>query len=229
MEESKLGKEVEVGHVWLMYPRKQRDLLFLHGKLKKGKWEYFTHDILDFQETALGEGVTVGKIYTALKMGTVRFYLSMDEVPGQSMPNSNSETQNTDLSLRGKGTLSKEKGNKESHVIQKRADVHAHFSSSERPEEINISVLTEEDILVGYIDIYSKDSSGMIPVQVLIENTTAGEQSMSAPPNNLTQEYSVTSLEEINQSLVSEIQFGPLLGDPQPSQLADHLKNLTNF
>ncbi|CAI5671030.1 unnamed protein product [Oreochromis niloticus] len=53
-----------------------KDLFFPSGKSKFGRWEVFSHDILDYQEEAVfDEDVTVGELYSALKMGILRFYL----------------------------------------------------------------------------------------------------------------------------------------------------------
>lgn len=53
-----------------------KDLFFPNGKNKFGRFETFSHDILDYQEEAgLDEDVTIGDLYTALKMGMLRFYL----------------------------------------------------------------------------------------------------------------------------------------------------------
>ena len=53
-----------------------KDLFFPNGKNKFGRFETFSHDILDYQEEAvLDEDITIGDLYTVLKMGMLRFYL----------------------------------------------------------------------------------------------------------------------------------------------------------
>lgn len=52
-----------------------KKLFFPNEKSRKGKWEEFSHDIVDFQEAYLDEGVSVGELYETHKLGTLRFYL----------------------------------------------------------------------------------------------------------------------------------------------------------
>ncbi len=61
---------------------------------KKGPWENFSHDVFDFQESELEEEITVGELYTLLKMGMLRFYLSTKCIPPDDELNvSDTETQ----------------------------------------------------------------------------------------------------------------------------------------
>ncbi|XP_076880222.1 uncharacterized protein LOC143528391 [Brachyhypopomus gauderio] len=53
-----------------------KDLFFPNGISKKGKWEIFSHDIVDYQESELDDDVTIGELYSVLKMGILRFYLN---------------------------------------------------------------------------------------------------------------------------------------------------------
>lgn len=53
-----------------------KELFFPNGKSKFGRFETFSHDILDYQEEAvLDEDVTIGELYMVLRMGVLRFYL----------------------------------------------------------------------------------------------------------------------------------------------------------
>lgn len=53
-----------------------KDLFFPNGKSKLGRLETFSHDIVDYQEEAVfDEDITVGELYTVLRMGVLRFYL----------------------------------------------------------------------------------------------------------------------------------------------------------
>lgn len=68
-----------------MYPKNKKkadilqhakDLFFPNGKSKLGRFETFSHNILDYQEEAVfDEDITVGELYTVLRMGVLRFYL----------------------------------------------------------------------------------------------------------------------------------------------------------
>ncbi len=61
---------------------------------KKVPWEIFSHDVFDFQESELEDEITVGELYTVLKMGMLRFYLSTKCTPPDDELNvSNTETQ----------------------------------------------------------------------------------------------------------------------------------------
>lgn len=56
--------------------RYAKDIFFPGGQNKFGKFEAFSHDILDYQEeTVFDEDMTVGELYNVLKMGVLRFYL----------------------------------------------------------------------------------------------------------------------------------------------------------
>lgn len=64
-----------------------KELFFPNGKSKQGKIEDFTFDILDYQEDAvLDEDVTIGELYSLLKMGILRFYLCTRKMSKPSMP-----------------------------------------------------------------------------------------------------------------------------------------------
>ncbi|XP_035984919.1 uncharacterized protein LOC110367624 [Fundulus heteroclitus] len=53
-----------------------KELFFPNGKCRFGHFETFSHDILDFQEEAvLDENITVGELYSVLRLGMLRFYL----------------------------------------------------------------------------------------------------------------------------------------------------------
>lgn len=53
-----------------------KDTFFPNGKNKLGKFETFSHDIVDYQEEAIfDEAITVGELYSVLRMGVLRFYL----------------------------------------------------------------------------------------------------------------------------------------------------------
>ncbi|XP_068187709.1 uncharacterized protein [Antennarius striatus] len=53
-----------------------KDIFFPKGENKVGKIDAFSHDILDYQEEAIFDDViTVGELYSILKMGVLRFYL----------------------------------------------------------------------------------------------------------------------------------------------------------
>lgn len=57
-----------------------KELFFTNGSSKKGKLEDFSFDILDYQEDAvLDADITVGELYSLLKMGMLRFYLCTKE------------------------------------------------------------------------------------------------------------------------------------------------------
>uniref|UniRef100_A0A1A8SKH0 Si:ch73-30l9.1 n=1 Tax=Nothobranchius rachovii TaxID=451742 RepID=A0A1A8SKH0_9TELE len=57
-----------------------KELFFPNGQSKKGKLEDFTCNILDYQEDdILEEDMTVGELYSLLKMGILRFYLCTKE------------------------------------------------------------------------------------------------------------------------------------------------------
>ncbi|XP_063767224.1 uncharacterized protein LOC134883048 [Eleginops maclovinus] len=53
-----------------------KDIFFPNGKNKLGKFETFSHDIVDYQEEAIfDDAITVGELYSVLRMGVLRFYL----------------------------------------------------------------------------------------------------------------------------------------------------------
>jgi len=53
-----------------------KDIFFPKGQNKLGKFETFSRDILDYQEEAIfDEAITVGELYSILRMGVLRFYL----------------------------------------------------------------------------------------------------------------------------------------------------------
>ncbi|KAM4562116.1 uncharacterized protein PAE49_010719 isoform 1-T2 [Odontesthes bonariensis] len=52
-----------------------KKLFFPNEKSTMGKWEEFSHDIVDFQEAQLDEDVSVGDYYEKHKLGLLRFYL----------------------------------------------------------------------------------------------------------------------------------------------------------
>ncbi|XP_047659720.1 uncharacterized protein LOC125139512 [Tachysurus fulvidraco] len=52
-----------------------KKLFFPNDKSRKGKWEEFSHNIVDFQEAYLDEGVSVGELYETHQLGILRFYL----------------------------------------------------------------------------------------------------------------------------------------------------------
>ncbi|XP_049930770.1 uncharacterized protein LOC126408977 [Epinephelus moara] len=53
-----------------------KDIFFPKGQNRVGKFEAFSHDILDYQEETIFDNViTVGELYSILKMGVLRFYL----------------------------------------------------------------------------------------------------------------------------------------------------------
>lgn len=61
-----------------------KDLFFPNGRSKFGRFEACSHDILDFQEEAVfDDNITVGELYTVLKMGVLRFYLCTKNLPDE--------------------------------------------------------------------------------------------------------------------------------------------------
>ncbi|XP_061575820.1 uncharacterized protein LOC133441985 [Cololabis saira] len=68
MDISKNGTKIEI-------MTQAKKLFFPNEKSTKGKWEKFSHDIVDFQGAYLEEGVTVGQLYETRKFGVLRFYL----------------------------------------------------------------------------------------------------------------------------------------------------------
>lgn len=58
-----------------------KELFFPRGVSKKGPWETFSHYVFDFQESVLEDEISVGELYTVLKMGMLRFYLSTNSIP----------------------------------------------------------------------------------------------------------------------------------------------------
>ncbi|XP_070397922.1 uncharacterized protein [Nothobranchius furzeri] len=53
-----------------------KDLFFPNGKSRFGRWDVFRCDVLDYQEEAvLDDDISVGELYSILKMGMLRFYL----------------------------------------------------------------------------------------------------------------------------------------------------------
>ncbi|KAL7403327.1 hypothetical protein ABVT39_027824 [Epinephelus coioides] len=52
-----------------------KKLFFPNEMSMKGKWEEFSHDIVDFQEACVDEDVSVGDLYKTHKLGLLRFYL----------------------------------------------------------------------------------------------------------------------------------------------------------
>ncbi|KAL2088710.1 hypothetical protein ACEWY4_015609 [Coilia grayii] len=53
-----------------------KDIFFPNGKNKLGNFEAFSHDIVDYQEeTIFDDAITVGELYSVLRMGVLRFYL----------------------------------------------------------------------------------------------------------------------------------------------------------
>ncbi len=73
---------------------KAKELFFPRGVSKKGQWENFSHDAFDFQESELEDEITVGELYTVLKMVMLRFYLSTKCIPPDDELNvSDTETQ----------------------------------------------------------------------------------------------------------------------------------------
>ncbi len=56
--------------------RKGKDLFFPDGVSTKGPEKMFSFDLLDFKETPLPEGVSVGDCYDLMQMGIITFYIS---------------------------------------------------------------------------------------------------------------------------------------------------------
>ncbi len=52
-----------------------KKLFFPNEKSTMGKWEEFSHDIVNFQEAQIDEDVSVGDYYETHKLGLLRFYL----------------------------------------------------------------------------------------------------------------------------------------------------------
>lgn len=52
-----------------------KKLFFPNEKSTMGKWEEFSHDIVNFQEAQVDEDVSVGDYYETHKLGLLRFYL----------------------------------------------------------------------------------------------------------------------------------------------------------
>ena len=50
-------------------------LFFPNVKSRNGKWEEFSHDIVDFQEAYLDDSISVGELYETHKLGVLRLYL----------------------------------------------------------------------------------------------------------------------------------------------------------
>ncbi|XP_060749178.1 uncharacterized protein LOC132861600 isoform X1 [Tachysurus vachellii] len=60
-----------------------KKLFFPNEKSRKGKWEEFSHNIVDFQEAYLDEGVSVGELYETHKLGILRFYLFTEHLTNE--------------------------------------------------------------------------------------------------------------------------------------------------
>ncbi|GAA6101078.1 uncharacterized protein LOC113078290 [Tachysurus ichikawai] len=60
-----------------------KKLFFPNEKSRKGKWEEFSHNIVDFQEAYLDEGVSVGEHYETHKLGILRFYLFTEHLTNE--------------------------------------------------------------------------------------------------------------------------------------------------
>lgn len=58
-----------------------KELFFPKGCSQKGSWEEFRHSIYDFQEAELDDDVSVGELYSIVKMGILRFYLHTAYLP----------------------------------------------------------------------------------------------------------------------------------------------------
>ncbi|XP_049325043.1 uncharacterized protein LOC111189939 [Astyanax mexicanus] len=53
-----------------------KDIFFPNGKNKLGNFDTFSYDIVDYQEEAIfDDAITVGELYSVLRMGVLRFYL----------------------------------------------------------------------------------------------------------------------------------------------------------
>lgn len=59
-------------------------LFFPKGVSKKGDLDQFNTDILDYKETALPDGITIGEMYELVKMGVLRFYFATKRKPETS-------------------------------------------------------------------------------------------------------------------------------------------------
>ncbi|XP_028299015.1 uncharacterized protein LOC114461247 isoform X2 [Gouania willdenowi] len=57
-----------------------QNLFFPNMASSKGTWDQFCHDIVDFQETPLMDGVTVGELYDSHRGGMLRFYLMTESL-----------------------------------------------------------------------------------------------------------------------------------------------------
>lgn len=68
-----------------------KNLFFPNEKSTKGKWEEFSHDIVDFQEAYLDDGVSVGELYEAHKLGVLRFYLHTESLTNDEVNESEDE------------------------------------------------------------------------------------------------------------------------------------------
>lgn len=61
-----------------------------------GKWEEFTHDVVNFQEAQVNEGVTVGEFYKTHKLGLLRFYLFTETLTSEDDPSEEADIQTDD-------------------------------------------------------------------------------------------------------------------------------------
>ncbi|KAK7138439.1 hypothetical protein R3I94_010191 [Phoxinus phoxinus] len=87
-----------------------KKLFFPNEKSRKGMWEEFSHNIVDFQEAYLDEGVSVGELYETHKLGILRFYLftehltNGDEVFTEMTEETDEQTDAARLNERQKNT-----------------------------------------------------------------------------------------------------------------------------
>lgn len=56
------------------------DVFFPNGISKLGPLTNFTYDLLDYQENTISENITVGQMYNAPKLTSLRFYLATNTI-----------------------------------------------------------------------------------------------------------------------------------------------------
>lgn len=70
-----------------------KNLFFPNEKSTMGKWEEFSHDIVNFQEAQVDEDVSVGDYYETHKLGLLRFYLFTKTLTSEDDPEEGADIQ----------------------------------------------------------------------------------------------------------------------------------------
>ncbi|XP_051812335.1 uncharacterized protein LOC110966885 [Acanthochromis polyacanthus] len=135
----------------------QAKKLFFHNeKSVMGKWEEFSHDVVDFQEAQVDEDVSVGEYYETHKFGLLRFYLFTKTLTSEDDPEERADVltdeqhENTTESGQEKHTmedveqLTQERHNSENemHTVKDDEQSTATVSADVSPAAIQIIDLT---------------------------------------------------------------------------------------